>query len=67
MRFAIFAGLILAASSAGATECAFQEPRNMDIDAAGVVTLEAKLESTDMRFIGDPGVKRIEVRGRACA
>ena len=67
MRFAIFAGLMLAASAAGANECAFQEPRNLDIDAAGVATLEAKLESADMRFVGDPAVKRIEVRGRACA
>jgi DUF4097 and DUF4098 domain-containing protein YvlB len=67
MRLAIFGGLVLAASSAGATECAFQEPRNLDIDAAGVHLLEAKLESADMRFVGDPAVKRIEVRGRACA
>jgi len=67
MRFAIFAGFMLVASAAGATECAFQEPRNLDIDASGVRMLEAKLESTDMRFVGDPAVKRIEVRGRACA
>lgn len=67
MRFAIFGGLMLAASAAGANECAFQEPRNLDIDSAGVTTLEAKLESADMRFVGDPSVKHIEVRGRACA
>jgi DUF4097 and DUF4098 domain-containing protein YvlB len=67
MRLAIFSGLILAASSAGASECAFQEPRNLDIEAGGVRTLEAKLGSTDLRVVGDPGVKRIEVRGRACA
>ena len=67
MRFAIFGGLLLVATAAGANECAFQEPRNLDIDAAGVAILEAKLESADMRFVGDPGVKRIEVRGRACA
>ena len=54
MRIAIFGGLVLAAASAGATECAFQEPRNLDIDAAGVALLEAKLESADMRFVGDP-------------
>jgi DUF4097 and DUF4098 domain-containing protein YvlB len=67
MRFAIFGGLILVASAAGANECAFQEPRNLDVDAAGVHMLEAKLESADMRFVGDPAVTRIEVRGRACA
>ncbi len=67
MRFAIFGALILFASAVGATECAFQEPRNLDIDAAGVRLLEAKLESTDMRFVGDPGISRIEIRGRACA
>jgi DUF4097 and DUF4098 domain-containing protein YvlB len=67
MRVAIFGALLLAASAAGANECAFQEPRNLDIDAAGVRTLEAKLESADMRFVGDPSLKRIEVRGRACA
>jgi DUF4097 and DUF4098 domain-containing protein YvlB len=67
MRFAIFGVTMLAASAVGANECAFQEPRNIDIDASGVSTLDAKLESADMRFVGDPAVKRIEVRGRACA
>ena len=67
MRSVIFLGLVIAAANAGATECAFQEPHNLDIDAAGVRTLEARLESTDLRVFGDPGLKRIEVRARACA
>ncbi|HEX4480767.1 MAG TPA: hypothetical protein VH082_08165 [Rudaea sp.] len=67
MRSIVSLGLILVASSAFANECAFQEPRNLDIDAGGVRTLEARLGSTDLRVVGDPSVKRVEVRGRACA
>ncbi len=67
MRSIVSLGLFFVASSALANPCAFQEPRNLDIDAGGVRTLEARLGSTDLRVVGDPSAKRIEVRGRACA
>lgn len=67
MRLLIFSTLMLAGASAAATDCAYQEPRNLDIDVAGLHTLEAKLGSSDLRAEGVPGLTKIEVRGRACA
>ena len=67
MRFLIFSTLMLAGAGAAANECAYEEPRNLDIDAAGLHTLEAKLGSSDLRAEGVAGLNNIEVRARACA
>ncbi|HEX3894740.1 MAG TPA: DUF4097 family beta strand repeat-containing protein [Rudaea sp.] len=67
MRFLIFSTLMLVGAGAFANECAYQEPRNLDIDAAGLHTLEAKLGSSDLRAEGVAGLNKIEVRARACA
>jgi DUF4097 and DUF4098 domain-containing protein YvlB len=67
MRFLIFSTLMLVGTGAVANECAFEEPRNLDIDAAGLHTLEAKLGSSDLRAEGVAGLSKIEVRARACA
>jgi DUF4097 and DUF4098 domain-containing protein YvlB len=67
MRFLIFSTLMLVGASAVANECANEEPRNLDIDAAGLHTLEAKLGSSDLHAEGVAGLSKIEVRARACA
>ena len=67
MRLLIFSTLLLTCAGAVANECAFEEARNLDIDAAGLHTLEAKLGSSDLRAEGVAGLNKIEVRGRACA
>ena len=67
MRLLIFSTLMMTCAGAVANECAFEEPRNLDIDAAGLHTLEAKLGSSDLRAEGVAGLNKIEVRGRACA
>src|ERR1700727_2715123 len=67
MRFLIFSTLMLAGAGAFANECAYEEPRNLDIDAAGLHALEAKLGSSDLRAEGDAGMNKIEVRARACS
>ncbi len=67
MRLLILSSLLLTAGAACASECAFEEPRNLDINAAGLRAVEAKLTSSDLRVEGVPGLTRIEVRGRACA
>jgi hypothetical protein len=67
MRFLIFSTLMLVGAGAFANECAYEEPRNLDIDAAGLHTLEAKLGSNDLRAEGVAGLNKIEVRARACA
>lgn len=63
-------GLILAAVSTAALadhECKFSAERNLDIDPAGLKTLALVLGSSDAHVEGAAGIKRIEVRGKACA
>jgi hypothetical protein len=63
-------GLILVAASAPALamhECKFAAERNLDIDPAGLKALQLVLGSSDARVEGVAGIKRIEVRGKACA
>lgn len=67
MRIVMAALLCAWAATASAKECKFSEPRNLDIDAAGLHALAFKLGSTDLHATGVPGLKRIEVRARACA
>jgi Putative adhesin len=67
MRFLIFSTLMMSCAGVLANECAFEEPRNLDIDAAGLHTLEAKLGSSDLRAEGVAGLSKIEVRARACS
>jgi len=63
-------GLILAAVSTTALadhECKFKAERNLDIDPAGLKALTLVLGSSDAQVEGVSGIKRIEVRGKACA
>ncbi|HSE13689.1 MAG TPA: DUF4097 family beta strand repeat-containing protein [Rudaea sp.] len=66
----ILAGLILAAASSAALashDCKFSADRNLDIDPAGLKTLALVLGASDAHVEGVAGMKRIEVRGKACA
>jgi len=63
-------GLILAAVSTTALadhDCKFKAERNLDIDPAGLKALALVLGSSDAQVEGVAGIKRIEVRGKACA
>jgi DUF4097 and DUF4098 domain-containing protein YvlB len=63
-------GLILAAASTAALashDCRFSAERNLDIDPAGLKALALVLGSSDAHVEGVAGIKRIEVRGKACA
>jgi DUF4097 and DUF4098 domain-containing protein YvlB len=64
-------GLILmvagAAAFAAEHDCRFSAERNLDIDPAGLKALALVLGSSDARVQGVAGIKRIEVRGKACA
>lgn len=53
--------------AAGAMECRYSEPRNADLDAAGLRSLLLKLGSTDLDIQSAPGLTKVEVRGTACA
>jgi DUF4097 and DUF4098 domain-containing protein YvlB len=48
-------------------ECRYTADRNFDIDANGVRTLQLALGRNDAHVDGVDGLKRIEVRGKACA
>jgi len=66
----ILFGLVLAAVSTAAMadrDCKFSAERNLDIDPAGLKALALVLGSSDAQVQGVAGIKRIEVRGKACA
>lgn len=63
-------GLVLTAVSSFAFanhECKFSAERSLDIDPSGLKTLALVLGPSDAHVRGDAGLKRIEVRGKACA
>jgi DUF4097 and DUF4098 domain-containing protein YvlB len=63
-------GLILFAASGAALashDCKFSAERNLDLDPAGLKGLQLVLGSSDAHVDGVAGLKRIEVRGKACA
>jgi DUF4097 and DUF4098 domain-containing protein YvlB len=53
--------------TASAEDCKFSAPRNADLDAAGLRSLQLTLGSTDLDIQSAPGLNKIEVRGTACA
>ena len=67
MRLILAPFLLLAAAPAFADHCAFTAERALDIDPAGASALRFELASSDLQVQGVPGLKKIEVRGKACA
>lgn len=63
----IASSLLLLASAAGAEECRFSAQRSADVDAAGLHSLMLRIGPSDLDIQGVAGLKRIEVRGTACA
>ncbi|KRE92514.1 hypothetical protein ASG87_00960 [Frateuria sp. Soil773] len=66
----ILAVLLLTATplaAFAAMPCKYSEPRNADIDAAGLKRLQMRLGSSDLEIQGVPGLSKVEVRGTACA
>ena len=59
--------LLVLAGAAGATECRYSAPRNVDLDAASLKSLLLNLGSADAHVTGVAGLSRVEVRGTACA
>lgn len=53
--------------AAAANECRYSEPRNTDLDAAGLNGLLLTLGSSDLDIQSVPGLNKVEVRGTACA
>lgn len=59
--------LLIVAGAAGAEECRYSAPRNVDLDAAALKSLLLHLGATEAQVRGVPGLSRVEVRGTACA
>jgi len=68
MRF-ILAPLLLLVPLAGhaADRCAFEAPRNMSLDLAGVRGVQIEVRSFDLHVNGRADAAKLDVRGRACA
>jgi hypothetical protein len=50
-----------------ADDCAYQEPREERIDAAGLKTLRVIARAGSLRISGQPGASAVEIHGTACA
>lgn len=68
MRHLLLATLLLAPLVAQARDdCKFQAPRNLQLDLAGVKSLQVDLHSHDLHLNGDAAARTGELTGRACA
>ncbi len=68
--FVLLAGLALLASSFAASAdepCRYSEPRNAEIDAAGLKLLSVQIGADNLFIHGQPGLTRVVVQGTACA
>lgn len=48
-------------------ECAFQAPRNLEVAAAGVETLEVHARAGELTIRGEAGLDQVRASGTACA
>lgn len=67
----ILGGAVLVAAVAGPAwagpGCAFTAPRDLDVPAAGIATLEVRAQAGELEIRGEPGLARVGVHGTACA
>jgi hypothetical protein len=66
LRTILLLPLALAPLAALADDCGHAAERTLDIDAAGVSTLQFDAAAGELDIRAVPGLARIEVRGRAC-
>jgi hypothetical protein len=59
--------LLVFAAAAGAEECRYSAPRNVDLDGLALKSLLLNLGATDAHVRGVAGLTKVEVRGTACA
>ena len=68
MRLVLASLLLLAPlASHAADHCAFEAPRNMSLDLAGVRSVQIQVNSYDLHVTGQSAAGKLEVHGRACA
>ena len=66
LRKTLLIPLALLPFAAQAEDCRFSAERALDIEAAGLTTLHLDTSAGDLDIRAEPGLTRIEVRGRAC-
>ena len=68
MRYLIAASLLLAPlAAAAADDCKYQADRNLQLDLAGVRSVQIDLRSYDLHLRGDAAATSGQLTGRACA
>ena len=67
LRTILLLPLALLPLAAAADDCRYTVERVLDLDARGLATLRLDTGAGDLDVVGEPGLARIEVRGRACA
>lgn len=67
MRRLVIAALLLAPFTAFASPCKFEAPRNLQLDLAGVTSVQIDVHSYDLHLIGNDSNKGLNLTGRACA
>lgn len=63
----VLAGVLPACAQVAPDRCTFEAPRNLDLAAAGVDTLEVRARAGGLEIRGEPGLDQVQVRGMACA
>jgi DUF4097 and DUF4098 domain-containing protein YvlB len=61
------AALLLAPLTVFASPCKFEAPRNLQLDLAGVKSVQISVHSQDLHVTGDAGNHGLSLTGRACA
>ena len=59
--------LLLAPLSAFASPCKFEAPRNLQLNLAGVKSVQISVHSQDLHVIGNGSSNELSLTGRACA
>ncbi len=59
--------LLLGAPACAGDDCEFRAPRNLDLAADGVKTLEVRAAAGELEIRGEPGLTQVRARGEACA
>jgi hypothetical protein len=69
MRRSLFLLLLLVPLAAAANEhpCAFQAPRNLNLDLTGVRAVQIQLDSEDLNLTAGGNASHSQLTGRACA
>lgn len=67
MRRLVLAALLLAPLTAFASPCKFEAPRNLQLDLAGVKSVQIAVHSQDLHLVGSDSSQGLSLTGRACA